>query len=221
MITTVGRVYEQRGIVYVKTSRPAVDNLSDEVTVQWHDNRLRSDEQNRLAWQLMTYIGDEYGTSKEEVYEQQRFEFSAVHGGDFHLSTATMRDASAFIDVLVGIIIKEGVQMPKPLWEICDDITYAVYISLYYKKCCVCGRRGADLHHVDAVGMGYNRQTKPQIGNRVLSLCREHHSELHSIGNEAFMHRYHLEPVTLDERLAKMYGLSKKARRDERNAKAV
>ena len=213
MITTTGRVYEQRGKVYVLTTRPGVDHLSDDVTVQWHDNRMRSPEQVNLAWQLMTYIGDHQGETKDEVYEQQRFEFSTAQGQDFHLSTATVRSASAFINVLIGIIIKEGVQMPRPLYEVCDDITYAVYISMYYKKCCVCGRRNADLHHVDAIGMGYNRQDKPQIGNRVLSLCREHHSELHNIGNTEFMSRYHLEPVRLDERLAKVYGLTKKARR--------
>ena len=142
MITTDCRAYEQRGIVYIKTSRPGVDHLSDEVTVQWHDSRLRTNEQNNLAWKLMTYIGDHQGQSKEEVYEQQRFQFSAVQGSDFHLSTATVREASAFINVLVGIIIKEGVQMPKPLWEICDDISYAVYVSLYYKKCCVWQEQG-------------------------------------------------------------------------------
>lgn len=212
MITTEGRVYEKNGKVYVLTSRPPVDYLSDQVKVQWRDSRLRSDEQNKLAWKLMTYIGDHQGMTKEEVYEQQRFEFSAVIGLDFHLSTATVKDASTFINVLIGIIIKEGVQMSKPLYEICDDISYAVYISLYYKKCCVCGRKNADLHHVDAIGMGYNRQTKPQIGNRVLSLCRDHHQEFHSIGETAFNTKYHLEPVRMDERLAKVYGLTKKAR---------
>lgn len=212
MITTEGRVYEKNGKVYVLTSRPPVDHLSDQVKVQWRDSRLRSDEQNNLAWKLMTYIGDHQGMTKEEVYEQQRFEFSAVIGLDFHLSTATIKDASTFINVLIGIIIKEGVQMSKPLYEICDDISYAVYISLYYKKCCVCGRKNADLHHVDAIGMGYNRQTKPQIGNRVLSLCRDHHQEWHNIGETAFNTKYHLEPVRMDERLAKVYGLTKKAR---------
>lgn len=49
MIQTEGRVYEQRGVVYVKTSRPAVDNLSDDVIVVWQDSRNRTAEQNRKA----------------------------------------------------------------------------------------------------------------------------------------------------------------------------
>ena len=56
MIQTDGRVYEQRGVVYVKTSRPAVDNLSDDVIVVWQDSRNRTAEQNRKAWALMSEI---------------------------------------------------------------------------------------------------------------------------------------------------------------------
>lgn len=56
MITTDGKVYEKNGIVYVKTNRPPVDNLSDEVTVCWQDARARSNEQIRKAWASMTEI---------------------------------------------------------------------------------------------------------------------------------------------------------------------
>lgn len=215
-VRTSGRAYEQRGIVYVKTERPAVDNLSDEVTVVWHDKRLRSVEQLNLAWLLMTWIGDHQGMTKEEVYEQQCYEYSSVIGKEFHLSTATVTEASGFINILLGIVIKEGVIRSRPLYEICDDITYAVYISLYYKKCCVCGRNNADLHHVDQIGMGYNRKTKPQIGDRVLSLCREHHAEYHNRGYTDFCGRYHLEPVRLDERLAKLYGVKAEDKTDNK-----
>lgn len=212
MIQTNGKVYEKNGVVYIKTNRPPVDNLSDEVAVTWHDSRHISPRQLKLAWQLMTYIGDQRGDTKEDVYEQQRFELAYLLGDDFHLSTASMKDASTFINILIGIIIKEGVIMPEPLRNICDDITYALYISLYYRKCCVCGRSNADLHHIDAIGMGYNRKTKPQIGDRVLSLCREHHSEYHNVGYTEFMSKYHLEPVRMDERLAKIY-IPKEARK--------
>jgi hypothetical protein len=36
--------------------------------------------------------------------------------------------------------------------------------------------------------------------------------EFHNIGATAFNTKYHLEPVRLDERLANVYGLTKKAR---------
>ena len=56
MITTQGKVYEQRGIVYVKTNRPDADNLAEDVTVVWRDNRQISPEQQRKAWALIGEI---------------------------------------------------------------------------------------------------------------------------------------------------------------------
>jgi hypothetical protein len=74
------------------------------------------------------------------------------------------------------------------------------------KKCAVCGKK-TELHHVDHVGMGYNRNEICHIGMRCLPLCREHHMEAHSIGQTAFDAKYHLEPIAIDEKIAQKYRL--------------
>lgn len=215
MIQTEGRVYEQRGIVYVKTSRPAVDNLSDEVTVIWQDSRNRTAEQNRKAWALMSEIADFQGQEKEATYKEQSLAFTdkyleILQGRLFHLSTATVSEASAFITMLVEIIVENGIPTKQPLYTMCEDIEKYVYACLMSKKCCVCGLK-ADLHHVDQVGMGYNRNTKPQLGARVLPLCRVHHTEYHTLGKTEFESRYHVVPVPMDRRIAGKYNISGKA----------
>lgn len=216
MISTTGRAIEQQGRVYILTNRPAIDNLSDEVTVCWQDARARSNDQIRKAWALMTEIAAFQGEDKEDVYREQKVAFSAknldeLQGVLFGLSTATVSTASAFISMLVEIIIEYGIPTREPLFKLADDIQKYVYACMLHKKCCVCGKK-AELHHVDAVGMGYNRNDKPQIGNRVLPLCREHHMEWHNVGGTEFDNKYHIAPIQLDERLAKVYGLTKKAR---------
>jgi hypothetical protein len=224
MITTDGKVYEQSGIVYVKTSRPAVDNLADDVTILWHDSRGRTAEQNRKAWALMTEIAAFQGQEKESVYREQSLEFTSrnlevLQGMLFHLSTATVSEASAFISMLVEIIVEYGIPTKEPLLSMCEDVQRYVYACLVNKKCAICGRK-SELHHVDAIGMGYNRREKPQIGARVLPLAPEYHREIHTIGNEAFFAKYHVEPVPMDERLAKIY-LPKEAQRPGRYGEAV
>lgn len=218
MITTEGKIYEQRGIVYVKTSRPGVDNLSDDVTILWHDSRMRTAEQNRKAWALMTEIATFQGEDKESVYREQALEFTSrnletLQGMLFHLSTATVSEASAFISMLVEIIVEYGIPTKEPLLNLCEDIERYIYVCLLNKKCCICGRK-AELHHVDAIGMGYNRREKPQIGALVLPLAPEYHREYHNIGRAAFEAKYHVTPVRMDERLAKVYGLTKAAQRE-------
>lgn len=215
MIQTEGRVYEQQGVVYVKTSRPDMDNLSNEVTVVWQDSRSRTAEQNRKAWALMTEIATFMGEEKDVVYRQLSIDFTAknletLQGMLFHLSTASVSEASAFITMLVEIIVEYEIPTKEPLYTMCEDIGKYVYACLMNKKCCICGLK-ADLHHVTQIGAGYNRDTKPQLGALVMPLCRVHHGEYHNIGGTAFGEKYHVEPVPMDKKIAQRYKISGKA----------
>ena len=215
MIQTEGKVYEQRGIVYVKTSRPAVDHLSDEVTVVWSDSRPRTPEQNRKAWALMTEIADFQGQEKETTYREQALAFTEksleiLQGRLFHLSTATVSEARAFITMLIEIIVEYGIPTKEPLYTMCEDIERYIYACLMNKKCCICGKK-ADLHHVSQIGAGYSRETKPQLGALVMPLCRVHHTEYHTIGRTAFENRYHTVPVPMTERIAAKYHITGRA----------
>jgi hypothetical protein len=208
---TYGRAYDYKGGVAVKTTRPPLDNLSDEVMVIWQDNRHITPEQRRKAWALMTEIAAFQGQDKEDTYAEQLSAFTLKHletlqDGLFHLSTATVTTARAFITMLVEIIIEYGIPTKEPLYGLCDDLTRYTYACLMNKKCAICGRK-TELHHVDAVGMGRDRREISHIGMRALPLCREHHEEAHRIGNQRFLELYHLEPIAIDERIAKKYNL--------------
>lgn len=211
-IITPGKAWltERKGWV-VQTTRPDIPNLSDEVRVIWQDSRSITNEQRRKAWALMTEIAAYQGESKEEVYREQQTAFTLKHlellqDGLFHLSSATVSTARAYITMLVEIIIEYGIPTKEPLYGLCDDIARYVYACMLNKKCCVCGRK-AEGHHYDHVGLGRNRREIDHIGMRAYPLCREHHDEIHSIGEKAFDAKYHLEPITIDERIAKRYGL--------------
>lgn len=208
---TTGRAMESPSGVVVYTTRPPVDNLSDEVLVYWQDSRARTLEQIRKAWALMGEIAEYQGQGKDDVYREQSTSFSLKHleilqGELFHLSTATVSTARAFINLLIEIILEYGIPTKEPLYGLCDDIERYVYACLMNKKCAVCGKK-TELHHVDAVGMGRNRREIDHIGMLCLPLCREHHDEAHLIGNKAFEERYHLIPIQIDQKIAKKYGL--------------
>jgi hypothetical protein len=210
-IITAGIAYETPNGCVVRTTRPAVEHLSDEVRVFWADNRCISAEQRRKAWALMTEIAAYQGQDKEDVYREQSAAFSiknfeSLQGHLFHLSTATVSEARDFINLLIEIIIEYGIPTKEPLYGLCDDLERYTYACLMNKKCAVCGRK-TELHHVDHVGMGYNRKEINHIGMRCLPLCREHHMEAHNIGQIAFDAKYHLEPIAIDEKIAQKYRL--------------
>ena len=85
-----------------------------------------------------------------------------------------------------------------------------VYQCLMHKQCVVCGKRKADLHHVERVGMGRNRDEIFQIGMEVISLCRECHMKAHSKGDSWLSEDIHLSPIPLTVEIGKVYKLTKK-----------
>lgn len=210
-IITAGRAWDTEKGVVVQTARPDIPNLSNQVMVVWQDARMRTPEQIRKAWALMGEIAEYQGETKDDVYAEQKTAFSVKHldilqGELFRLSSATVSAARAFITMLVEIIIEYGIPTKEPLYGLCDDIHRYVYACLMNKKCAVCGRK-TELHHYDHVGMGRNRREIDHIGMRAYPLCREHHDEIHRIGEKSFDARYHLEPIAIDEKIARKYGL--------------
>ena len=78
------------------------------------------------------------------------------------------------------------------------------------KVCAVCNEP-AELHHVERVGMGRNRNTINHLNMLVMALCGYHHRiECHNMPQEEFNKKYHLVPIKLTEEIGKKYHLSKK-----------
>jgi hypothetical protein len=85
----------------------------------------------------------------------------------------------AFQRFLVRFILDWDIPCNFPLLNFVDDIADYVYGCLIHKKCCICGAK-ADLHHLDHVGMGRNR-------NEILSMSLEfalNHMEIVMRGKE-------------------------------------
>ena len=220
MISTIGKAYEHKGSIAVKTSRPPVDNLSDEVMVLWHDRREISPEQRRKSWALIGEISAAYGYLSAEDKKQlngdmkRKFlldrmdELTADAIKRFSLSDVDMTTARLYIDFLVEFVVEHGIPTREPLAQLAEDVTAYVYACCMSGVCAVC-RKKADLHHVDRVGMGRNRDEICHTGMKALPLCREHHMDAHQHGDAVIMEKYHLEPITIDERIARQYKLGK------------
>ena len=187
------------------------------------DGRRISPEQRRKVYALIGEVAEYVdGIRNAETVESAKktlkmeFMLSRMEGMErrlFSLARCDVTTAREFINFLVDFIIENDIPTRVPLIENCEDIARYVYACLLNKKCAVCGRH-ADLHHVDAVGMGRNRKEICHIGMRALPLCREHHTEIHNVGQEDFLRRYFLEPVKIDERIADVYGLRRKSRKE-------
>ena len=178
-----------------------------DVDIRIPDKRPLSEEQRKKAYALLGEIADWSGFTKDEAKKGTKVFFCKKQDEEmFSLSDCNMTLAREFITFLVDFVIEHGVPTKKPLKTLCDDVERYVYACLMHKKCAVCGRK-AELHHVDVVGMGRNRDTIYQIGMKVLPLCREHHTIAH---NSSLIEDEHLIPIPLTWEIGKVYGLTRK-----------
>lgn len=203
------------GTATIKAQVPLAQFLHREVKevyVDMIDSRPLSDRQRRMCYALVKAIADWSGSGTEEVKEAFKLDFWAervdtLSDKIFSLSNAPMSLVAEFQRFLVAFILTHDVPTKRPLREYVDDIEAYTYLCLVRRKCAVCGRR-SELHHIDAVGMGNDRTEVQHEGREVMSLCREHHMELHTVGKAEFMAKYHLDSgVPCDKTIMKIYGL--------------
>ena len=113
------------------------------------------------------------------------------------LSDCTMTDAREFINTLMEYALKEGIILTESGLMRTDDIDCYLIQCIRYRRCCICGKP-ADIHHVDAIGMGRNRQQVDDSGHEIAALCRMHHTISHQMGWDRFADSYHVYGIRRD-----------------------
>ena len=186
-----------------------------ECNIQMIDSRPLSDKQRRTCYKLIREISNYTGMGLDPTKEYMKLKFIAEDLQEtadqmFSLSNAPMSLVCAFQRFLVRFILDWDIPCSFSLVDFVDDVQDYVYACLVSKKCCICGKP-CDLHHVDHVGAGRDREEIIHEGMEVLPLCREHHSEVHVIGWLTFQKKHHLtRGVLLDKHLCKLYRLKRK-----------
>lgn len=192
-----------------------------ECLVQPIDSRPLSDRQRKMCYALLREISDYTGQDVHSAKEYLKLRFLADDFGEtadriFSLSNAPMSLVCAFQRYLVRFIVEYDIPCRVPLLEYVDDVPDYIYACLIAKKCCITGRP-ADLHHIDRVGMGRDRDDIIHEGMEVLPLCRELHQEAHTMSDREFFEKYHLPGgVVMDKTLCRIYKV--KAKREVRQA---
>ena len=167
--------------------------------IRLEDNRKISYEQRKKAYACIADISKYTGYQPEQAKELMKYLYIIRTGGEyFSLSNCSMETAKEFINVLLDYIIENGIQMDESGVDRSEDIDHYLWKCLRERKCCVCGRK-ADLHHVKAIGRGYNRKHFDDSNLMKMALCRNHHTESHTIGQKEFMKKYKVYGIKYKE----------------------
>jgi len=163
------------------------------------DGRTISVDQRKKCYASIKDIALHTGYLPEELKEIMKYYYIADTGGDyFSLSNCSMTTARLFINYLIEFCFIWDIPIQDSLLDRTDDIGKALWLCLKHKKCILCGKP-ADIHHVQAIGMGMDRKTYDDSKHEKIALCREHHTEAHATGWKTFSKKYHVYGIIYNE----------------------
>jgi len=193
------------GLDLTQTSHLLLDSGDKlEVNIKIADKRHISDQQRKFIFALCQEIGDYMGEDKDFVRLNIQEVYKNIYGLEKDsLALYTMSEAKGLIDLIIHYCIDNKVPVSYKLMKE-NEFSFSqkhIYRMILNRQCAICGRVGAQIHHVDAIGMGRNRNNISHIGKRALPLCTEHHTLIHTKGDKEVIEKLHLEPVEIDEKL--------------------
>lgn len=213
MITTAKIVGYDGEILLLKPlsyiDRELLQKQVDVIEIRLTDGREISAEQRRKIFAVIRDIALWSGHEPEYIRQYTEFDFRLQNALEpFSLSDCDMTTAKDFISYLIDFCFLHNVPTRDTLLNRTDDIGKYLYSCLEYRRCAVCNKR-AEVHHIDTVGMGRNREDIVHIGMEAIALCRTHHQEAH-IRGQAFFDDYHIYGIKLDEYLCNKLNLNTK-----------
>lgn len=156
------------------------------------DGRCITTEQRKKIYAMMSDISAWTGYYPDELKARMKYLYIEKTGKDmFSLATCSIDTARQFLDIIIDFALENSIPLRESGIERTGDIFNYLVSCIHHKKCCVCGRP-ADIHHLDAVGMGNNRQHYDDSENEIIALCRIHHTMAHARGRESFCNLYHV-----------------------------
>ena len=107
------------------------------------------------------------------------------------------------IEAILEFLFDNDIPFQTKTFDIIPDWFPKQMLCLKKKICVICGKPGADIAHVQTVGMGRNRAKINHTGMYIMSLCRECHIRQHQMGISSFMQKYHIKPIKVTKEIAK------------------
>lgn len=163
------------------------------------DGRTISNDQRRKAYATLRDLADWSGFLPEEIKEHMKYIHMERTGCDyFSLSDCSMDTGREFINTLLEFALENDVPLSEKAINRTDDINRYLYYCIKTRRCAVCGKP-AEIHHVDTIGMGFDRRKVDDTDKRKIALCRDHHIYAHQRGMKTFEEMYHVYGIVVKD----------------------
>lgn len=189
-----------------KIGRELAQKQISTVEVRLVDGRTISADQRRKIYAIIRDIAIWCGEDPEWLKAYMKFSYCGERGMEyFSLSDCEKSVATDFISYLIDFCFYQNIGTRDTLLNLTDDINKYLYSCLENRKCAICNKPG-EVHHVDRVGMGRDREQIVHEGLKVICLCRYHHIKAHENENKLFKDN-HIYGIKLDKYLCEQLNL--------------
>ncbi|HCT5233983.1 hypothetical protein HQ829_08920 [Enterococcus faecium] len=181
------------------------------IEIRFIDPRRFTVQQRNFIYALIGDIFIDTGMPTDFWKEFFYFRFEGVTGRKISLkdeSSTTVSDANILANIILDFIFEHDIPFKNGYEILPQNEQYFFYKCLTNRVCCSCGKKNADIHHVDSVGMGNNRKKINNSGRRFMALCRECHTKIHVEGFTTFTTKRKLTAVVLKDSDLKRLGLN-------------
>jgi len=207
MKVVITDVEGNEGRIYLSAPLPPSYHDHYEGWLEISDGRRISPDQRKLVYALFRDISEHTGHTPNELKDLLKCDYIATTGAEwFSLSNVDMTTARYFIEFILEFCFRIDVPLSADVSTMAKEVQNYLFICIKYRRCVCCGGH-ADIHHVDKVGMGRDRTTVDHTKHRLMALCRGHHSECHTVGQETFNRKYIVEGIEINEKTARELGL--------------
>lgn len=165
------------------------------------DDRLITAAQRGLLYTLFSDIavkqtGDWSKRSIETVKEDLKAKFCLDQCKEyFSLSDVKLTTASEFIDYVLEFTFREGIPLKFKSFEVAKEWRNWSYLCFRYRECTICRKKYAEVHHIQTVGMGRNRNKVDHSKMELIMLCNGHHKLAHDLGWITFSNKYYVAGI--------------------------
>lgn len=173
------------------------------------DGRRINNQQRKKYFATLKDIADHTGNVLEDMHDYFKFLYCYRNRVEtISMSDCSVTEAREMINIIMDFALENDVPLKDLGVNRTDDIGRYLYKCIALRICVCCGKARSDFHHSTAVGMGRDRKKINHIGLYGMTLCREHHSIIHQMGEKDFFNKHKVYPLELDKYTVKKLKLS-------------
>lgn len=179
-----------------------IDQKISKAEIRLLDGRTITSDQRKKAYATINDIGLWNGDLPEFLKEFFKYKTIERLGIPyFSLSDCSVSTAREYINTILDFALEWNIPLATSAAERTDDIQHYLYKCLEQRVCAITNRPNADIHHVDAVGMGRNRNKVNHSQLRIIALSREWHNKVHAQGEIEIFNKFKIYGIKADKEL--------------------